>query len=73
MFLKDEAGRHLPIRYRDLARPAITLWEQKAAVKNLRARGRHLVASNPFSGPWRRCVSWLRKVSPKTNAARREA
>ena len=43
VFLEDETGRHWPIRYRDLARPPITLWEQKAAVKDLRARGRSLV------------------------------
>ena len=38
--LQDDFGRHWPIRYRDLARPAITLWEHRAAVKDLRARGR---------------------------------
>jgi putative transposase len=43
VFLEDETGRHWPIRYRDLARPPITLWEQKAAVKDLRTRGRSLV------------------------------
>ena len=43
VFLEDPAGRHWPVRYRDLGRPPITLWEQRAAVKELRARGRGLV------------------------------
>jgi hypothetical protein len=48
--LEDEAGRRWPICYRDLARPAITLQEQKAAVKNLRVRGRHVVDEQSILG-----------------------
>ncbi len=73
VFLEDETGRHWPIRYRDLARPAITLWEQKAAVKNLRARGRHLVDEQSiFEAVAARRVVVAQGVA-KTNAARREA
>jgi putative transposase len=43
VFIEDETGWHWPIRYRDLARPPIALWEHKAAVKALRERGRSLV------------------------------
>jgi len=73
VFLEDEAGRHWPIRYRDLARPAITLWEQRAAVKNLRARDRHLVDEQSiFEAVAARRVVVAQGVA-KTNAARREA
>ena len=65
VFLEDETGRHWPIRYRDLARPAITLWGQKAAVKTCGRVAATWWTSNPFSRPWRRDVSWLRKVSPR--------
>jgi putative transposase len=73
VFLEDETGRHWPIRYRDLARPAITLWEQKAAVKNLRARGRCLVDEQSiFEAVAARRVVVAQAVA-KTNSARREA
>lgn len=39
VFLEDPSGRHWPIRYRDLNRPPITLWEQRAAVKDRREQG----------------------------------
>jgi putative transposase len=72
VFLQDETGRHWPIRYRDLARPAITLWEQRAAVKDLRARGRSVVDEQMIFeavAARRRVVA---EAAAKTRAARRE-
>ena len=72
VFVEDEAGRHWPIRYRDLGRPAITLWEQRAAVSDLRARGRSLVDEQSIfeAVAARRAV--VAQAAVKTKAARRE-
>ena len=72
VFLQDETGRHWPIRYRDLARPAITLWEQKAAVKDLRARGRSLVDEQSIFEAVAARRSVVAEAVAKTKAARRE-
>jgi putative transposase len=72
VFLQDDSGRHWPIRYRDLARPAITLWEHRAAVKDLRARGRSLVDEQSIfeAVTARRAV--VAEAAVRTKAARRE-
>jgi putative transposase len=72
VFLQDDSRRHWPIRYRDLARPAITLWEHRAAVKDLRARGRSLVDEQSIfeAVTARRAV--VAEAAVKTKAARRE-
>lgn len=72
VFLEDDAGRHWPIRYRDLGRPAITLWEQRAALSDLRARGRSLVDEQSIfeAVAARRAV--VAQAAVKTKAARRE-
>lgn len=72
VFLQDETGRHWPIRYRDLARPAITLWEQRAAVKDLRARGRSLVDEQSIFEAVAARRSVVAVAAEKTKAARRE-
>lgn len=72
VFLEDEAGRYWPVRYRDLGRPPITLWEHKAAVKELRARGRSLVDEQSIfeAVAARRAV--VAGAAARTKAARRE-
>ena len=72
IFLQDDSGRHWTIRYRDLGRPAITLWEQKAAVKELRTRGRSLVDEQSIfeAVAMRRAV--VADATASTKAARRE-
>jgi putative transposase len=40
IFVRRPSGRFVEARYRNLGWPAITLWEQKAAMKYLRAKGR---------------------------------
>ena len=39
-FCPPAVGRFVEARYRNLGWPAITLWEQKAGMKYLRAKGR---------------------------------
>lgn len=43
IYLQDPDGIHWPIRYRNLRRPEITLWEHRQAVKALRERGRRSI------------------------------
>jgi putative transposase len=43
VFLRAPDGKHWPIRYRDLGRPRITLWEHREATRTLRERGRRAV------------------------------
>lgn len=43
VYFFDASGRYWPIPYRDLGRPPISLWEHRAALKQLRAEGRRLV------------------------------
>ncbi|MBV9489902.1 MAG: transposase, partial [Verrucomicrobia bacterium] len=43
IFYRDADGRYWPIPYRDLGAPPISLWEQREAMKRLRAQGRRLV------------------------------
>ena len=40
IFVRRASGRFVEARYRNLGWPAITLWEQKAAVRYLKGRGR---------------------------------
>ena len=40
IFVRRPSGRFVEARYRNLSWPAITLWEQKAAIRQLRAQGR---------------------------------
>jgi putative transposase len=72
VFLEDESGRHWPIRYRDLGRPAITLWEQRAAVKELRARGRRLVDEQSIFEAVEARRAVVADAAVRTKAARRE-
>lgn len=44
--LDPEGGAYLPLPYRTLSRPAISVWEQRAAVARLRERGRGEVDEN---------------------------
>lgn len=41
IFVRRPSGRFVEARYRDLSWPAITLAEQNAAVRQLKAQGRH--------------------------------
>ena len=43
IFYRDADGRYWPIPYRDLGAPPLSLWEQREAIKRLRADGRRLV------------------------------
>ena len=43
VYLRDEHGTYWPIPYRNLGQPAISLWEQRAAVKRLREEGRRAI------------------------------
>jgi len=43
VFLQDENGHHWSIPYRDLGLPPVTLWEQREAMKQIRAEGRRAV------------------------------
>lgn len=72
VFLEDVEGRHWPIRYRDLARPPITLWEQRAAVKELRERGRGLVDEVRIFEAIEARRALVEVAATKTKAARRE-
>jgi putative transposase len=47
IYLRDEHGTYWPIPYRNLGQPAISLWEQRAAVKRLRAEG-HRMLDDPL-------------------------
>jgi putative transposase len=55
IYVRDEHGTYWPIPYRDLGQPAISLWEQRAAVKRLREEG-HRVLDDPLI-----CESVLRQ------------
>ena len=71
VYLEDPTGRHWPIRYRDLRRPPITLWEQRAAVKALRERGRRLTDEQAIfeAAEARRAI--VAEAAARTKAARR--
>src|SRR5208283_1137468 len=43
VFVEMPGGGHLRVPYADLARPAITLWEHRHAVRTLRAEGRKTI------------------------------
>ena len=72
VFLEDMEGRHWPVRYRDLARPPITLWEQRAAVRELRARGKGLVDEARIFEAVEARRAIVEDAVAKTKAARRE-
>ncbi len=40
IYLLEPDGRYYDLRYRDLRRPPITLWEQRLALKRLQEEGR---------------------------------
>jgi putative transposase len=72
VFLEDVEGRHWPIRYRELARPPITLWEQRAAVRELRERGKGLVDEVRIFEAIEARRALVEEAAAKTMAARRE-
>ena len=41
IFVRHPSGNFVEARYRNLSWPAITLWEQKAAIRQFRAQGRN--------------------------------
>jgi putative transposase len=43
IFLRDDQGTYWPIPYRRLGQPAISLWEQRAAVARLHAAGHRAI------------------------------
>ena len=43
VFYRDGDGHYWPIPYRNLGAPPISLWEQREAMKRLRAEGRRLI------------------------------
>ena len=71
VFLKDAEGRYWPVRYRDLARPPITLWEQKAAVRMVRERGRRLVDEARIFEAIEARRALVEDAAARTKAARR--
>jgi putative transposase len=71
VYLEDPEGRHWPIRYSNLGRPAITLWEQKAAVKALRERGSRLVNEQAIFASVEARRAIIADAAVRTKAARR--
>lgn len=71
VYLEDPTGRHWRIRYRDLRRPPITLWEQREAVKALRERGRSLVDEGAIFEATEARRAIVAQAAMRTKAARR--
>ncbi|MFC0387838.1 hypothetical protein, partial [Muricoccus vinaceus] len=70
--LEDPTGRHWPIRYRDLSRPPITLWEQKVAVKAKREQGMRKVDESAIFAAVEARRATIAEAAERTRAARRE-
>jgi putative transposase len=71
VYLEDSTGRHWPIRYRNLRRPPITLWEQRAAVRDLRERGRGLANEQAIFESTDASRAIVAEAVARTKAARR--
>jgi putative transposase len=71
VFVELPAGGHLRLPCADLGRPAVTLWEQRAAIQTLREAGRANVSEAAiFSAiAEQRCV--LAEAEASSKAARR--
>lgn len=71
VFVCRPNGRYVEARYRQLGHPSITLWEQKAAVRRLRAQGRGEVSEQQIF----EAIALQRRIedeaSRKSAAARR--
>lgn len=73
VFIQTPDGSHIAIPYADLGRPAITLWEQKRAVKALREEGRAAVDENMIFRVVEAQRSLVAEATNKTLRARRSA
>ena len=73
IFLEDSTGRHWPIRYRDLRRPPITLWEQRAAVRYMREQGMGKIDETAIFNAVEAHRAIVADATKQTRAARREA
>lgn len=73
VFLEAPDGRHWPIRYRDLARPPITLWEHRQARKALRDKGIRAVDEQLIFDAVEAQRMIVAEASRRTKSARRQA
>lgn len=71
VFVQDSEGEHWPIRYRDLKRPPITLWEQKQAHRALIEQGRHEINEDMIFDAVETQRLLVREAAQTTKAARR--
>ncbi|GAB4097898.1 Mu transposase C-terminal domain-containing protein [Sinomonas halotolerans] len=67
--LDPEGGSYLPVPYRTLSRPPVTLWEQRAAVQRLRTEGKAQVDEEALF----RVVDQMRAITDTATAATRKA
>jgi putative transposase len=71
VYLEAPNGHHWPIRYRDIRRPPITLFEHNRATRELRERGRALVDEELIFQMVQKQRRILANAASKTKAARR--
>lgn len=72
VFLEAPDGSHWPIRYRDLKRKPITLWEHRQALKALRARGIKTVDEQLIFDAVEAQRMIVAEAARKTKSARRQ-
>lgn len=67
--LNDETEGYLEVPYRDLARPAVTLWEHRLAVRRLREQNRHAIDEMALF----RAIEELRAIERRARASTKSA
>jgi putative transposase len=72
VFVQTPNGDHLPVRYRDLARPPITLWEHKRARQKLQEQGRRDVNEQMLFDAIEAQRMLVEESALKTKSARRD-
>jgi putative transposase len=70
--LDPEGGAYLPLPYRTLSRPAISVWEQRAAVARLREHGRGEVDENALFAMVEQMRAITESAGANTRRARRD-